>query len=80
MMLATYETFEAADECRPEGWSVSGTYKKDGTPVYFLSAPEWDEDVVRKNAFEARHGRQPSQYEEYMYQLALKMRESKVPA
>lgn len=74
------ETFPTFDEAKaaadPLGLTVAGTWKADKVAVYFLTSPDAPDDEVRASAFQVRHGRPMSEYEQFILGLA----EQGVPA
>lgn len=55
--------FKRAQRTCPPGHTVAGTYREDGTPVYFHVPAVASEEECRRIAFEHRYGREMNNYE-----------------
>jgi hypothetical protein len=68
------EDYEAARAHAEEiGWRLHGTYRKDGTPVYFVLAPEAEDQEIHDKAFEIREGRPINEYEKWGIEVAKRL-------
>jgi hypothetical protein len=67
-VAAELETVRA--RASENGLIVCGTYLPDGTPRYFVVAPDASEAEVRRAAFTAREGRPMSGAEETLLRMA----------
>lgn len=67
--MIVYDTYDEALAAKTDGDSLCGAYKGD-TPVYFLVPSTASEDAAMKVAFEVRHGRPMSTYEEFLLSAA----------
>lgn len=56
------------------GMRVGGTFVN-GTPTYWLHAPELSEDEAHERAFELRNGRARTSYEKWLMEVAQKRHE-----
>lgn len=67
-----YDTYEAAKDACPDGFAVGGTYRDDECqhPVYFHHPVDADPDQLRRLAFEAKHGKPMTRYQEWVHDMA----------
>lgn len=82
--MVTTEFDDAKAAADAVGFKIGGTYKPDGTPMYFLHPPEATDDEVHDMAFQVRHGRSITKYERWGIEVAKRLAgaelEEEVPA
>ncbi len=78
MVTEDFDQAKAAADAT-EGFKIGGTYKTDGTPVYFLHPASATDDEVHDMAFKLRHGREITKYERWGIEVARRLKEEGVP-
>jgi len=86
-MAETYKTFdealesvgaEDADHARQMGFTICGVMMDENTPRYFTQEIEAQDDSIAGKAFEIRHGRTMSDYEQWLLEMARSTRSAHV--
>jgi len=70
-----YDSYDAAKKDCPEGFAVGGTYRDDDCKeaVYFHHPAGAEPDELRKLAFQAKHGKPMTPYQEWVHEMAMRL-------